>query len=322
MSSASPLSAPTLAAEGAGPGQPAKGFPPIVLVAAVLLGLCGVVAVLAPMLVPVNPDHIYGPDFAEPSSGHVLGLDFAGQDVLANLIWGSRQSMYIGFAASVISLTVGGVIGLLGGYFAGPLDRLAAFVTDLFLVIPVLPLMITIAALYGTSQNDLVAIIGLLSWMSTARLVRAQVKSIRERTYIRRTRSVGASHGRILILHVLPQVGPLLVASATLSIATAIFFEAALSFLGLGDATLPSWGNMIALNFQGGAVIAHAWWAIVPPGAAIASIVVCASLVGRSLEGRLNPRLATSHVSPRSFTVLRPAFQAKVVASRTGQRPL
>jgi len=194
---------------------------------------------------------------------------------------------------------------------------------DLFLVIPVLPLMITIAALYGSTQNDLVAIIGLLSWMSTARLVRAQVKSIRERTYIRRTRSLGASHARILMLHVLPQVAPLLVASATLSIATAIFFEAALSFLGLGDATLPSWGNMIALNFQGGAVIAHAWWAIVPPGIAIASIVVSASLVGRSLEGRLNPRLSTSHVSTRSFRVVPLALTAGVTgSSRTrGRRP-
>lgn len=317
MSSVAPLVAPSLLVDGAVPSAPPRPLPPIVLAAATVLGLCGVLAVIAPILVPVSPNHIYGPDFTAPSAGHVLGLDFAGQDVLGNLIWGSRQSMYIGFAASLISLSVGGAIGLLGGYFGGPIDKLAAFLTDLFLVIPVLPLMIAIAALYGSSQNDLVAIIGLLSWMSTARLVRSQVKSIRERTYIRRTRSTGASHARVVIHHVLPQVGPLLVASATLSIATAIFFEAALSFLGLGDATLPSWGNMIAFNFQGGAVIAHAWWAIVPPGVAIASIVVCASLVGRSLEARLNPRLATSHVSPRFFRVARPISNAKVVGSRT-----
>lgn len=322
MSSVAPLVAPTLVTDRERPSEPTQLLSPIVLGAATALGLCGVVAVMAPILVPISPNHIYGPDFTGPSAAHVLGLDFAGQDVVANLIWGSRQSMYIGFAASLISLSLGGAIGLVGGYFGGPMDKLAAFLTDLFLVIPVLPLMITIAALYGSSQNDLVAIIGLLSWMTTARLVRAQVKSIRERTYIRRTRSTGASHARIVIHHVLPQVGPLLVASATLSIATAIFFEAALSFLGLGDATLPSWGNMIAFNFQGGAVIAHAWWAIMPPGVAIASIVVCASLVGRSLEERLNPRLATSHLSPKFFRVMSPTSYAKVVGSRTReQRP-
>lgn len=320
MSTVAPLGASTLVVDSAGASNPTRVLPPMVLLAATVLGLCGVLAVMAPILVPLSPDHIYGPDFTGPSGDHVLGLDFAGRDVLANLIWGSRQSMYIGFAASLISLSVGGSIGLVGGYFGGPIDKLAAFVTDFFLVIPVLPLMIAIAALYGSSQNDLVAIIGLLSWMATARLVRAQVKSIRERTYIRRTRSTGASHARIVVHHVLPQVGPLLVASATLSIATAIFFEAALSFLGLGDATLPSWGNMIAFNFQGGAVIAHAWWAIFPPGVAIASIVVCASLVGRSLEARLNPRLATSHLSPRSFRVLRPTFQHKFGGSRSVER--
>lgn len=282
-----------------------RQLPRVVLVGAAILLICGVIALLAPVLAPFDPKLSYGEDFAAPSNAHVLGLDYAGRDVLSNLIWGSRQSMYIGFAASLISLAVGGLIGLAGGYFGGPLDKAATFVTDLFLVIPVLPLMIIIASLYGTSQNDLVAIIGLLSWMSTARLVRAQAKSLRERTYIRRTRSAGAGHGRILFLHILPQVAPLLIASATLAIATAIFFEAALSFLGLGDSTLPSWGNMIAFNFQGGAVISRAWWAIIPPAAAIASIVVCSSLVGRSLEAKLNPRLSASHVSTKFFQVLR-----------------
>lgn len=287
-------------------------MPRVVLVGALLLAICGAVALLAPLVAPFDPQHVYGDDFTGPSANHWLGLDYAGHDVLSNLIWGSRQSMYIGFAASLISLTVGGFIGLVGGYFGGPLDKVVAFVTDLFLVIPVLPLMITIASLYGTTQNDLVAIIGLLSWMSTARLVRSQVKSLRERAYVRRVRSVGASHVRIVSLHILPQVAPLLAASATLAIATAIFFEAALSFLGLGDATVPSWGNMIAFNFQGGAVIAHAWWAIVPPGAAIAAIVVCSSLVGRSLEAKLNPRLDTSHISVRSFRLVPDASKLRL----------
>jgi peptide/nickel transport system permease protein len=304
VSSLSPLTIAPPTADGAKPASLVVRLPRVAVVGATLLAIGAAVAVLAPMIAPFDPQQTYGEDFGAPSGLHLLGLDYAGHDVLSNLIWGSRQSMYIGFAASLISLAVGGLIGLAGGYFGGPLDKAAAFVTDLFLVIPVLPLMITLASLYGTTQNDLVAIIGLLSWMSTARLVRSQSKSIRERTYIKRTRAAGAGHIRILFHHVLPQVAPLLVATATLAIATAIFFEAALAFLGLGDPTVPSWGNMIAFNFQGGAVIAHAWWAIVPPGAAIAAIVTCASLVGRSLEERLNPRLATSHLSSRTFRVL------------------
>lgn len=319
MNKLSPLAIASQTAEAGKSTSLVIRLPRVVLVGAGLLVICGGIALLAPLIAPFDPQQTYGEDFGAPYGLHVLGLDYAGRDVLSNLIWGSRQSMYIGFAASLISLAVGGLIGLAGGYFGGLLDKVVAFVTDLFLVIPVLPLMITIASLYGTTQNDLVAIIGLLSWMSTARLVRAQAKSIRERTYIRRTHAAGANHIRILLVHVLPQVAPLLVASATLAIATAIFFEAALSFLGLGDSTLPSWGNMIAFNFQGGAVISHAWWAIVPPGAAIASIVVCASLVGRSLESRLNPRLATSHVSMRSFRVLSSASPRVALGSRSGE---
>jgi peptide/nickel transport system permease protein len=286
------------------------------LAATAVLGSLCAMAALAPWISPDDPRRLYGVSFTRPNGAHPLGLDYAGHDVLSVLVWGARASLKIGFAASLISLCAGGVIGVIGGYFGGLVDKVTTFLTDFFLVIPVLPLMITIAALYGTTQADLVAIIGLLSWMGTARVVRSQVKSIRERPYIRRTRALGASHVRTIVFHIFPQVAPLLAASTSLAIAVAIFFEAALAFLGLGDLSQPSWGNMIALNFQNGAIIVRAWWAIVPPGLAIASVVLCSNLIARGFEQSLNPRLLISHIGREPFR-LRPSAEQLIKLTRT-----
>jgi peptide/nickel transport system permease protein len=275
------------------------------------------IAMLAPVAAPYAPNQISGSDLAPPTPSHWLGLDYGGHDVLSSLIWGARGSLTIGLFAALLSFLIGGLIGLTGGYFGGWIDLLLALVTDFFLVIPVLPLMITLAALYGSSQTELVLIIGLLSWMRTARVVRAQARSLRERLYVRRAHSFGAGHMRILASHVAPQLAPLAIASTTLAIAHAIFAEAALSFLGLGDVSQPSWGNMIALNFQGGAMTAAAWWSIVPPGAAIALVVLCANVVGGSLEGTLNPRLAVSYLSRQTFA-LRQTTRPPLFVSQPG----
>lgn len=262
---------------------------------AILAGFA-LVALLAPLIAPYDPRENVQDGFAAPSAAHPLGLDDGGVDVLSLAIHGARTSLLIGVIASVISVAIGGAVGLVAGYLGGRVDLVLLQAVEFLLVVPTLPLIITVAALWGATLVNIVLVIGVLSWAGTALVVRSQVRSLRERAYVRRARALGAGHARVVLRHVLPHVAPLLAASTTLSIGGAIFAEAALSFLGLGDPSQPSWGRMIASAFSGAAVSAGAWWAIVPPGAAIAVVVLATTLVGRALEDAANPRLAVYHL--------------------------
>jgi peptide/nickel transport system permease protein len=272
---------------------------------AALLALFAVVALLAPWLRPFPVDRPSGAVFGHPSVHHWLGLDDAGVDVVSLLLEGGRVSLFIGVAAMAVSLLIGGAVGVTAGYFGGAVEGLLMSVTDLVLVVPYLPLMIVIAAIWGPSIGHVVLAIGLLQWTWTARLVRAQVKSVRERTWVRRAQAMGAGHGRVLVRHVVPQIAPLLVALAVLSVAYSVFAETALAFVGLGDPTRVSWGSMIHDAFLRTSVSAGAWWVVVPPGVCVALVVVGCHLLGRGVEEGLNPRLAVSYLSPRTFRVLR-----------------
>jgi peptide/nickel transport system permease protein len=262
-------------------------------------------AVLAPVLAPYDLHKQEGPVFGHPSWSHPLGLDDGGIDMVTLLMWGARISLVVGFAATFVSMVIGGTIGVAAGYFGGKVDTVLMRITDYFLVIPDVPLMIIVAAIWGPSLFHIVIVIGILLWTSTARVIRAQVKSVRERVYVKRARSLGASHTRVVFRHVLPQVAPLLIANTVLTIAVAIFDETALSFLGLGDPSRISLGKVIENAFQRAAISTGAWWAIVPPGALVAVIILACSLLGGALEDALNPRLRVAHLAARSFR-LRP----------------
>ena len=170
-----------------------------------------------------------------PSWSHPLGLDDGGIDMVTLLMWGARISLVVGFAATLVSMVIGGAVGLAAGYFGGKVDTVLMRITDYFLVIPDVPLMIVVAAIWGPSLFHIIIVIGILLWTGTARVLRAQVKSVRERVYVKRARALGAGHMRIIVRHVLPQVAPLLIANTVLTVAVAIFDETALAFLGLGD---------------------------------------------------------------------------------------
>jgi peptide/nickel transport system permease protein len=280
---------------------------PAAMLGGLIVAFFVLVAIAAPLLTSHGPGTRVGAPFAHPSAAHPLGLDDGGVDVLGQLIWGARVSLLIGFAAAAVSMLVGGALGLLSGYFGGWVDTVLARVIDYFLVVPVLPLMIVVAAIWGPSVFHIIVIVGLLLWTTTARVVRAQVQSVRERVYVRRAEAIGAGHARIIVRHVLPQVGPLLIANTVLTVGVAIFAETALAFLGLGDPSAASWGAMIEAAFSGSAISAGAWWAIVPPGLCVAAVIIGCSLVGVSVEDALNPRLATSHLSRRTFRLIRDA---------------
>jgi peptide/nickel transport system permease protein len=278
---------------------------PMALIGALILVLVIVLALLAPLIAPYGEHKQVGEVFQHPSSKHWLGLDDGGVDMLTLMLYGTRVSLIVGFAAALVAMLIGGTVGVLSGYFGGRTETVLMRITDYFLVIPDIPLMIIVAAIWGRSLRNIILIIGIIYWTSTARLIRAQVKSVRERSYVRRTRALGASHRRTIVRHVVPQIAPLLVANTVLMVAFAIFAETAIAFLGLGDPNLTSWGLLIENAFQRDAISVGAWWAIVPPGVAVAVVIVACTMVGTALEDALNLRLRVSHLSVRRFR-LRP----------------
>jgi peptide/nickel transport system permease protein len=275
-----------------------------------LLALIALAAVLAPWLAPYDVHSQVGPVFGRPSWRHPLGLDDGGIDMVTLLMWGARISLVVGFAATVVSMAIGGAVGVAAGYFGGKVDAVLMRITDYFLVIPDVPLMIIVAAIWGPSLFHIVIVIGILLWTGTARVLRAQVKSVRERVYVKRARALGAKHSRVVMRHIVPQIAPLLVANTVLTVAVAVFDETALSFLGLGDPNQVSLGKLIENAFNRAAISAGAWWAIVPPGVLVALIILACSLIGGSLEDALNPRLRVAHLGARTFK-LRPLVGRK-----------
>ena len=293
-------------------GQNRRGFVvdtlrhrPAAVIGATILVLVALGAILAPWIAPYPLHAQVGPVFSHPSWHHPLGLDDGGIDMVTLLMWGARVSLVVGFAATLVSMAIGGGVGVLAGYFGGWVDTVLMRITDYFLVLPDVPLMIVVAAIWGPSLFHIIIVIGILLWTSTARVIRAQVKSVRERVYVKRARALGAGHTRIVFTHVLPQVAPLLIANTVLTVAVAIFDETALSFLGLGDPSTTSLGKVIENAFQRAAISAGAWWAIVWPGVLVTLIILGCSLVGGALEDALNPRLRVAHLGARTFR-LRP----------------
>jgi peptide/nickel transport system permease protein len=270
-----------------------------------VLGFFIAIAILAPWIEPYDIHTRVGPVYGHPSLAHPFGLDDGGIDMLSLLIQGGRISLVVGFAATLVAMIIGGTIGIVAGYFGGWADVVLMRITDYFLVIPDLPLAIIVAAVWGASLTHLIFVIALLLWTTTARIVRAQVKSLRERVYVKRARSLGASDLRIIIQHVLPQIGPLLIANTVLTVAVAIFDETALAFLGLGDPTAITWGNIIEFGFLRTAISSGAWWAIIPAGLCVAIVIMGCYWFGQAIEDALNPRLGAAYLSPRAFR-LRP----------------
>jgi peptide/nickel transport system permease protein len=223
--------------------------------------------------------------------------------MLSELMQGGRTSLVVGFAATVVAIVIGGGVGIASGYFSGWADTALMRVTDYLLVIPDLVFALVIADIWGPSLFHVIIVIGILEWASTARIIRAQVMSLKERVYIKRAKAIGAGHARIITRHILPQVGPLLMANTVLTVAIAIYLETALAFLGLEDPTVTTWGTILEHAFERTAISSGAWWAIVPDGFAIAIVIVACFLLGQAIEDALNPRLKVAHLSVRRWRI-------------------
>jgi peptide/nickel transport system permease protein len=274
--------------------------------AAVGLGLLVffvVVAVIAPWIAPYSTSQPSGIVYGAPSARHWLGLDDGGIDVLSLVLEGGRTSLLVGGAATLVAMVVGGTVGVVSGYFGGVVDGVLMRITDYFLVVPDLVLMIVVATVWGPSLSHVILVIGLLLWTSTARIIRAQVKSLKERVFVRRARTMGAGHLSVIVRHILPQIGPLLIANTVLTVAVAIFDETALDFLGLGAPNTVSWGVILEHANERTAVSYGAWWTVVPAGVCIALVIVGCYLLGQAIEDALNPRLRVAHLSVQRWRI-------------------
>jgi peptide/nickel transport system permease protein len=232
-----------------------------------------------------------GPRLDPPSLEYPFGTDDQGRSVLTLTLHGSKISLLVGLSATFITMVIGSAIGLVAGFRGGWIDQLLMRITDWGLVIPWLMLAISLASIFGQSLFMIILVIGLTTWPSTARLVRSQTLSVKERPYVERARALGASNWHLVTRHVLPNVMPVIMANTVLIVAIAILSETALSFLGLGDPLSKSWGSILERASNGGAATQGAWWWLGAPGLCIVLVVLAFTMIGFALDQIINPRL-------------------------------
>ncbi len=261
------------------------------LVGLILLSIPLAMAIAPQYIAPYNPWETVGSPFQPPSWNHFLGTNDVGQDIFSELVYGSRISLLVGFMAALTAVVLGTIIGILAGYYTGFIDEILSSVTDVMLLLPPLPFMILMAAILGQGYQNIILTIAVFTWPGIARVVKAQVVSLKNSLYIEAAKALGAGNLRIMIKHILPQLYPLLVAFVIMRVGGAIIAEAALSFLGLGDPTQKSWGGMIYWAMNSGAISSGRWWWIVAPGLMITITVEATALIGYAIEEYVNPRL-------------------------------
>lgn len=262
-------------------------WPPSLVLGALLLVAVAGAAVSAGAITTGTPQQAAGPPLRPPAPGHWLGTDDLGRDVFTRVVYGGRVSLLVGVTVAVTSAAIGTAVGAAAGYFGGAVDDVLMRMAETVQVVPRFFLAIVVAALFGNRVWVIGVLLGVTFWPVTARLLRAQILSVREREFVVAARALGAPQGRILWRHVLPHALPVVLTSAALQVGAAMLVEAGLSFLGLGDPSAVSWGAMLngAQNF-----VRAAWWMSLFPGLAIMVSVMGANLLADGLQDVLNPR--------------------------------
>ena len=276
-------------------------------------GLIGLVILAFFTLLALFPSFFVGPlqsvldatgqPLQPPSAQYPFGTDELGRDLLNLTVHGARISMIIGLMATIITIVIGSLVGIVAGFVGGTVDNILMRLSDFFLVLPTIVLALILAPiildvigaqaeLFGIRATLLVIVIviGVTSWATTARVIRSQVLSLKERMFVDRARVIGSGPGRIMRRHILPNVVNLIVAQSVLTFATAVFTETTLAFIGLGDPAAPSWGQILNNAQTAGAPGLGAWWYILPPAAAVVLVVMSFTLVGNALDDVLNPK--------------------------------
>lgn len=262
------------------------------LVGAGLLVALLVLSLFPGAIAPYDPTETVGRPFLPPSAAHRLGTNDIGQDILSELIWGTRTSLLTGLVVSLVSVAIGVAAGLISGYFINALSAIILILVDLVLVLPFLPLVILLSAYLGPSQRNVILILILVSWAIPARLIRSRVLTLTEVPYVEAARALGSSDYRIIRRHIWPAVRTIAVVQVMMLAAGAILAEASLSFLGLGNPATKSWGTMLYFAQASGVFLSDGWrWWVAPVGLMITLTVLGLVLLGYWLERRLEPNL-------------------------------
>lgn len=257
------------------------------IVGLVILAVLLVLSLLAPVISPGSPLFSVGPPIQQPGDRFLLGTDNIGRDVFAMLLWGSRISMVFAFGAAGLSLIIGVILGALSGYIGGVVDDVMSRFFEIFYIIPRIFLIILAVAVYGSSISLMILIVGVTSWPSNAKIMRAQVLTLKTRGYIAAAEAAGGRRLQIMFHHIIPNgIGPVL-SNSTLQMAQAVITEASLSFLGLGDPNQASWGMILQ---AGQRHISSAPWLVIVPGIAIALLLLSFNLIGTALHSVFNVR--------------------------------
>jgi peptide/nickel transport system permease protein len=255
------------------------------------------VAIFADQLAPLDPLEILFTKAGKlaanvpPGSEFLLGTTNLGRDIYGELIHGTRSALAVGLSAAIVVASVGTVVGLVAGYFGGWVDSLLMRIADMALSLPFLPFVIVLTGFLGASTSNIVFAVALLLWPNSARVIRSQVLTLRERAYVEAARVTGASHWRILFVHIAPNILPLSFVYAAIAIGWAIVTEASVSFLGFGDSTSVSWGSMLQDAFSSQALSREQYAWFVPPGVCIILVVVAGFFISRGYEEVFMPRL-------------------------------
>jgi len=263
------------------------------------IGLTGLIMVLsfmfmaifAPFITPYNPMKSVGEPLLPPSPSYLLGTDQLGRDIFSGLIYGTRISLMVGALASAISVLIGTMIGIISGYYGGLRDSLLMRITDTFIILPTLPMMLILVSFLGSGIHVIIIVTAVLVWTGTARMVRSQALSLKERPFVEATRAVGAHDFRIIFRHILPNTFPVIFANAILGIVDAILAEAGISFLGYGDPFYLSWGMILNYAQKAGALVTGRYWYMIPPGLCIMLLTAGFAFISHGLDQVLNPRL-------------------------------
>ena len=263
----------------------------LAVLGAVVLGLLVAGALLAPLVSPYDPDAVSYDLLAGPSAEHPLGTDDVGRDMLSRLVFASRVSLSVGIAVSLLTVTIGTIVGSLAGFYGGRTDALLSGLINVMLSIPALPLAMVLGGFVETNLRFVILILAVLAWTGTARLIRAEFLSLRERDYVLAARVLGARDARLIVRHIIPNAFAIIVVAATIQVATAILAESALSYLGFGvQPPTASWGNMLQ-NAQ--RYLRTAPLVAVYPGLLISVTVIAVNFLGDGLRDALDPRLRT-----------------------------
>lgn len=260
----------------------------------VLVGAFVLLVAFGGQLAPYRATALSGDSLQPPGSGHLLGTNLLGQDVASQLILGARASLLVAVVAGLGTVLIGGLVGVTSGWFRGWTDAVLMRITDVVLVLPKLPLLLLVGALTGGSDITLAILIAATFWPVTARILRAQVLTLRTRTHVRAATGFGAGPWHQLRRHILPELTLLSVAEFIPAASRAVALQAGLAFLGVGDPTQPSWGAMMrdAVAYRG-LFVTDAWsWWLLPPIVAVVTLVVGVTLIGTAAETRLSPRLS------------------------------